>query len=759
MSYLFVHSPVGTLIRYATKGNVDFSRRTEDDISTSLPTDNIPSAHTNLSSNTLPVTYADLSSDTLPVSYTELSTFTLPVNYTDLSSVTLPVAYTDVVHNSEHKTRQTNLVDWNGPNDPSNPQNWPVSHKVIMTAITCLYTFAVYVGSSIYTSSQDEIQKTFGVSHVEGSLGIALYVLGYGIGCLLFSPLSEMRAIGRNPPYAISGFLFVILCIPTALVENYAGLMVLRFLLGFMASPCLATVGASLTDIWSPPFVPFTIALWAAMATLGPAFGPTLSTYAVRDLGWRFSSWELMIIATPFYLMMLFLMPESSGSTILYYKAKRLREVTGNQKLMTQSELMQKDTRVSSLLFDAFVKPWEINALDPAILFTTLYTGLAYGCYYSFFESLPLVYPAIYRFSAQSTALIFLCVAPAAILAFGLHCLFLKFRMFKSLSNGTFGEVENYLLPGVLASPTVPIGLFLYAWTARSSIHWIVPTIGLSMSLFGTYFIVQSILLYIPNIYPRYAASIFAANTFSRSALAFAAILFSRPMFEGIGIAGGTITLITGANGGIGFELATQLLANDKNIVLLGSRSLEKGHAALKKLQDLNLPGTVELVNIDVDSESSVSRAAKQVEENIDALVNNAAIFLTDTESPLAPRLTTTFLTNVVGPAIVTASFAPLLSRSKQTPRLVNVSSGGGSITARVDPSHFTYDFPDVPYRTSKAALNMLTACHAYEYGRLGWKVFAFCPGYTASNLSSLTKAELGAQPSEKLLGDEAGTR
>ena len=153
-----------------------------------------------------------------------------------------------------------------------------------------------------------------------------------------------------------------------------------------MASPCLATAGASLGDIWTMAEFPFAVALWAAVATLGPALGPTLSSYAVKDLGWRFSSWELLIIAGPVYLAILLVLPESSGPTILYYKAKRMREDTGNQELMSASERKQKNMKVSSLLFDALVKPWEINALDPAILFTTVYMGLCYGIYYSFFE-------------------------------------------------------------------------------------------------------------------------------------------------------------------------------------------------------------------------------------------------------------------------------------------------------------------------------------------------------------------------------------
>lgn len=354
----------------------------------------------------------------------------------------------------------------------------------------------------------------------------------------------------------------MILCIPTALVNNFAGLMVLRFLLGFMASPCLATAGASLTDVWQPAQVPFAIALWAVTATMGPALGPVLSTWAVKDLGWRFSSWELMIIAGPVYLILIFFMPETSGPTILYYKAKRLREETGNQTLMSASERKQKDMKIGSLLFDALIKPWEINALDPAILFTTVYMGLAYGIYYSFFESLPLVYPVMYGFNAQSTSLIFLCVAPAGLLGFTGHVLYLKFRVFPRLMNGTFGELENHLISGMIAAPIIPAGLFIYgtytyfttynltnlhntAWTARPDIHWIVPTIGLAMSILGTFFISMAIFLYIPNIYPRYAASIFSANSLSRSLFAFASILFSTPMFESIGIDGG-VSLLAG---------------------------------------------------------------------------------------------------------------------------------------------------------------------------------------------------------------------
>jgi DHA1 family multidrug resistance protein-like MFS transporter len=115
-----------------------------------------------------------------------------------------------------------------------------------------MYTFAVYCGSAIYTSSEPQIMEVFNVGQAKASLGLSLYVIGYGVGPLIFSPLSEIPIFGRNVPYMISFGLFVILCVPMALVDNYAGLLVLRFLTGFMGSPCLATGAATMQDIVSP---------------------------------------------------------------------------------------------------------------------------------------------------------------------------------------------------------------------------------------------------------------------------------------------------------------------------------------------------------------------------------------------------------------------------------------------------------------------------------------------------------------------------
>lgn len=188
----------------------------------------------------------------------------------------------DEIHNIEktlslpvipQKTKDGSiLVDWYYTDDAEDPHNWTNGKRSAIALLICLYTFVVYTTSAIYTTSTEGIIREFGVSNIEASLGLSLYVLGYGVGPLIFSPLSEIPRIGRNPVYIITMFLFVILSIPTAFAPNFAGLMVLRFLQGFFGSPCLASGGASLGDMYSLLALPYAMMSWVSAAYCGRKF-------------------------------------------------------------------------------------------------------------------------------------------------------------------------------------------------------------------------------------------------------------------------------------------------------------------------------------------------------------------------------------------------------------------------------------------------------------------------------------------------------
>ncbi|KAI1335574.1 major facilitator superfamily domain-containing protein [Xylariaceae sp. FL0016] len=435
------------------------------------------------------------------------------------------------------------LVDWYTTDDPENPQNWTSLRRGMVAVIICLYTFVVYTSSAIYTTSEEGVMEAFGINLTEASLGLALFVLGYGLGPLLFSPLSELPSIGRNPVYIWTMFLFVIISIPTALVNNYPGLMVLRFLQGFFGSPCLANGAASFGDMYSMSSLPYALIAWVSAAYCGPALGPLLSGFSVPAMGWRWSLLEIIWAASPIFLAMFVFLPETSTPTLLLHRAQRLRKLTGSDRFMAQSEIDQANLDKRAVVIDALIKPLEITIKDPAILFVQIYTAIIYGIYYSFFEVFPLVYPVYYGMDYGSVGLVFLCILVACLIGVVAYMSYLYFYMDPRVRAKGFPVQENRLVPALIAAFGPTIGLFIFAWTASPEIHWVAPTVGIVIYGASVFVVMQCIFVYVPLSYPQYAASLFAGNDFFRSALAFASILFARPLFGNLGVARGTSLL------------------------------------------------------------------------------------------------------------------------------------------------------------------------------------------------------------------------
>ncbi|WEW56584.1 hypothetical protein PRK78_002031 [Emydomyces testavorans] len=463
-----------------------------------------------------------------------------------LTSTELDLALKDRIPIATQTTPDDDiLVDWYSIHDPENPQNWSKWKKAFVSLQIYVYTTAVYMGSAIYTSSIPDIEKLFGVSPTTASLGLSLYVLGYGVGPMFFAPLSEVPCIGRNPPYIITFVIFVILCVPTALVDNFGGLLALRFLQGFFGSPCLATSGATFSDMYSFSKLPHALLLWSACATLGPALGPIFSGFSVPAMGWRWSLWEILWLAGPILIVLLVSLPETSADTILLQRATRLRKLTGNPKLRSQSEIKQSKLTLTDVAISTLWRPYQIMLLDPAVLFTNLYTSLIYGIFYSYFEVFPIVYMSIYGFSIGEMSLFFLAIVVALLIATPIYMLYLHKVFEPEIKANGLKFPERCLRPAIFASILPPIGLFIFGWTSRASIHWIASAVGITIYIVGVFTLLQCIFIYIPVIYPEYAASLFAGNDFARSAVAAGAILFARPLYLNLGVGHG-ISLLAG---------------------------------------------------------------------------------------------------------------------------------------------------------------------------------------------------------------------
>jgi NAD(P)-dependent dehydrogenase (short-subunit alcohol dehydrogenase family) len=187
-----------------------------------------------------------------------------------------------------------------------------------------------------------------------------------------------------------------------------------------------------------------------------------------------------------------------------------------------------------------------------------------------------------------------------------------------------------------------------------------------------------------------------------------------------------TSTLITGANKGLGYETARQLIAAG-HTVYLGSRDAGRGQPAADQLG-------AKFVQLDVTDDASVAAAAKTV-GSLDVLVNNAAIGgpRLAVGDVTAESLRPLYDTNVLGVVRTTHAFLPLLSAST-SPVVVNVSSGLGSMTRATDPAAMESSYPALAYGSAKAALNMLTVQYAKAFPAM--RINCVDPGYTATDLN-----------------------
>ncbi|RKE06327.1 SDR family oxidoreductase [Catellatospora citrea] len=198
------------------------------------------------------------------------------------------------------------------------------------------------------------------------------------------------------------------------------------------------------------------------------------------------------------------------------------------------------------------------------------------------------------------------------------------------------------------------------------------------------------------------------------------------------------VALVTGANKGIGYEIARGLgLAGVT--VLVGSRDAARGPTAAEKLAAEGITATA--LELDVTDPVSVSAAAARIElahGRLDILVNNAGILLERGQRPSTMPvevLERTFATNVYAVVRVTNALLPLLRRAPAG-RIVNLSSGLGSLTLTSDPDGPYAPFPLLAYNASKSALNAVTVAFANELRSTAVKVNAADPGYCATDLN-----------------------
>lgn len=430
--------------------------------------------------------------------------------------------------------KDTQLVTWL-ENDPEDPRNWSKLYRWYITAICAISVVSVAFASAVVTGDFDGIQEEFHVGTVVVALSVSLMVVGFGIGPLAWSPLSELY--GRRFFWVIPSVIYVIFNIPCAVAKNIQTLLICRFFCGLFASAPLTLAGGTISDIWDNNERGFAIALFAAAPYGGPVLGPIVGGFVGETIGWRWILWVNMIFAgvvTAFC----FTIPETFAPVLLRKRAEKLRKETGNPNITTEQEMFQAS--FSQVLTETLIRPFQMLLTEPILLLMSMYIALIYGLLYAFFFSFPVVFGEGYHWNDGLVGLTFLSVI------IGVFCaLFVTVQVEhdyhrRAMAKGGHADPEDRLVGMMLGCWFVPISLFIFGWTSPPYVmpgggNWVGPCISGIPFGFGMVIIYFSANAYLIDAFPGYVASALAAKTVIRSGSGAAMPLFITAMYHNLG--------------------------------------------------------------------------------------------------------------------------------------------------------------------------------------------------------------------------------
>ncbi|KAL8834013.1 MAG: hypothetical protein Q9176_007705 [Flavoplaca citrina] len=442
------------------------------------------------------------------------------------------------VQDQQTEPPDPNVVDWDGPDDPEKPTNWANGRKYAIIAIISSITFLTPLASSMFAPGIPELMEEFKSDNVElASFVVSVFLLGFAFGPMVIAPMSE--EYGRLPVYHACNIGFVIFTIACAVSSNLNMLIAWRFFEGMFGSAPLTIGGGTIADMIVQEKRGGFMAIWAMGPLMGPVIGPVAGGFLSQARGWRWVFWLITIVAGAITIFAFIFLKETYPPILLERKAKQLREETGNPNLRSKlgSDLSKKDRFKL-----AIVRPLKLLVLSPIVLALSTFMAVVYGYLYLLFTTMTEVFESTYGFSSGAVGLTYLGIGIGSLMGlfvFGAA----SDRIVKHKSKNGEMKPEYRLPPMIPGAFIIPIGLFLYGWTAHFRVHWIVPIIGtgcVGLGLLATFMPVST---YLVDAFTLHAASALAANTILRSLLGALLPLAGRSMYESLGLGWGNSLL------------------------------------------------------------------------------------------------------------------------------------------------------------------------------------------------------------------------
>lgn len=331
-------------------------------------------------------------------------------------------------------------------------------------------------------------------------------------------------------------FAFAVLQLPIIYAPNFGTLLAFRFITGLIGSPVLATGGATIAEMYAPQKQAYGMGVWDIATVFGPAIGPLIGGVAAATKGWKWTIWELVWLSGFCFVFLFFFLPETSSNNILYRRTSRIRALTKNPKIKCKPELEAEGMSWKDFGVAVLIRPFSLSFTEPICFVLNLYSALIYGLLYLWFESFPIVFVDIYHFSGGTEGLAFLGMLIGSFTIMVPFFYYTHRFVEPQFNENDQLRPEVRLQPAMVGAFFIPVCLFWFGWSARPSIHWIMPIIGSAFFSMGSFLLYMAVFSYLGDAYPKYVASVFAGNDLIRSVFGAAFPLFANTMYRKLGV-------------------------------------------------------------------------------------------------------------------------------------------------------------------------------------------------------------------------------
>lgn len=377
---------------------------------------------------------------------------------------------------SNKQTTVEEVVDFDGLDDPYRPVNWPLKKKVYTTLLYGLTTAGSTWASAVFSPGIHQVAVQFHVGTEVATLGITLLLLGFGLGPLLWAPLSEVygRKVAVLTPY------FVAACFSfgTATAKDIQTVMITRFFAGFFGSAPVTNTGGVLGDLYTPGQRGIAMAGYALAVVGGPVVGPIVGSAVVVQpfLRWRWTEYLTGILMLFILTLDVIFLDESYPPVLLVRKARRLRHDSGNWALHAKFE--EWDVSIQELAKKFLIRPFQLLA-TPICFLMALYASFCYGILYLQLGAIPIIFEEGRGWGQVVGSLPFLGILIGAWIGCAINVYNQKIYNVKWHAAGERAVPEARLPPMMFGSVFFAVGQFIVGWTADKRFPWIAPVIGL----------------------------------------------------------------------------------------------------------------------------------------------------------------------------------------------------------------------------------------------------------------------------------------